>query len=92
MSYGPGHFHRMGHTYCDCGWSGATKSALFDHLEKHEGTEDARAKLRREFESMVAQAIKEGQPARTGAPWLGVVTVSLGAVGQATSRLFRARR
>ena len=60
MSYGPGKFHRMGHTYCDCGWVGATKSALCEHLKSHEGTEDARAKLRREFESMADQAAREG--------------------------------
>ena len=60
MSYGPGKFHRMGYTYCDCGWKGATKSALFEHLKTHDGTEEARAKLLREFESMADQASREG--------------------------------
>ena len=47
-------------TYCDCGWEGSTKSALFQHLKSHEETEEAEGKLLREFDSTVNQAIREG--------------------------------
>lgn len=63
MSYGSGRFHRMGHTYCRCGWVGRTKSALALHLERAHWEHEPAARLRREVSATWDQAMREGRAA-----------------------------